>query len=57
MDIEPNIIPDLLKSYLKFGAKICSYPAYDKEFRCFDFLTVIDYNTVNTGKKDIIARL
>ena len=57
MDIEPNIIPDLLKSYLKFGAKICSYPAYDKEFRCFDFLTVIDYNTVNTEKKDIIARL
>lgn len=53
----PNMIPDLLKIYLKFGAKICSYPAYDREFKCFDFLTIIDYKSINIEKKDILSRL
>ena len=57
MEIDPKVIPDLLKSYLKFGAKICSYPAYDRDFRCFDFLTMIDYHNINSEKKDIISRL
>ncbi len=35
-------IPSLLKSYLKAGAKIGSYPAYDEEFRCIDFVTIIE---------------
>lgn len=34
-------IPSLLKSYLKAGAKISSYPAYDQEFKCIDFITVM----------------
>lgn len=35
-------VPALLKSYIKAGAKISSYPAYDEEFKCIDFVTVIN---------------
>jgi len=34
-------IPALLKSYIKAGAKISSYPALDKDFNCIDFVTVL----------------
>jgi putative hemolysin len=36
-----SLIPPLVKSYLKLGAKIASIPAYDKEFDCIDVLTVL----------------
>lgn len=36
-----RLIPPLLKSYIKFGAKIASEPAFDKEFDCIDLLTVL----------------
>lgn len=36
-----ELIPPLLKSYLKNGAKIASLPALDKDFGCIDFLTVL----------------
>ena len=36
-----NLIPPLLKAYLKFGAKIASEPAFDKDFDCVDVLTVL----------------
>ena len=39
--IAESIIPPLLKSYIKFGAKIASEPAFDKDFDCIDFLTVL----------------
>jgi putative hemolysin len=35
------LLPPLLKSYIKFGAKIGSEPAYDKDFDCVDLLTVL----------------
>ncbi len=34
-------IPSLLKSYLKLGAKIFAPPAFDQDFDCLDFLTVL----------------
>ncbi|MBC7741696.1 MAG: GNAT family N-acetyltransferase [Bdellovibrionaceae bacterium] len=34
-------IPSLLKSYIKAGAKVCSYPALDMDFNCIDFMTVL----------------
>ena len=40
-------IPSLLKSYLKAGAKVGSYPAYDEEFQCIDFVTLIDRNEMD----------
>ncbi len=36
-----RLIPSLLKAYLKFGAKIASEPALDRDFDCVDFLTVM----------------
>jgi putative hemolysin len=36
-----NIIPPLLKSYLKLGSKIMARPAFDRDFDCLDFLTVL----------------
>ncbi len=36
-----DLIPSLLKSYLKLGVKIVSVPAFDEEFECIDLLTVL----------------
>lgn len=35
------LIPPLLKSYLKFGARIAAAPAYDADFHCIDLLTLL----------------
>jgi putative hemolysin len=35
------LIPSLLKSYLKLGAKVAGEPALDKDFDCVDMLTVL----------------
>jgi putative hemolysin len=35
------LIPPLLNSYLKAGAKVCGAPALDVSFQCVDFLTVL----------------
>lgn len=37
-----EMIPPLLNSYLKAGAKVCGLPAFDKAFKCVDFLTLLD---------------
>lgn len=34
--------PKLLRAYLGVGAKICSEPAIDREFKTIDFLTLMD---------------
>ncbi len=36
------MVPSLLKSYIRAGAEVFSQPAYDKEFQCFDFLTILN---------------
>lgn len=36
-----QMIPPLLKAYLKHGAKIVGVPALDRDFGCIDFLTVL----------------
>lgn len=33
-------IPNILQAYLNIGAKICSLPAIDQEFKTIDFLTI-----------------
>ena len=35
------LIPSLLRSYLKLGAKVAGEPAFDKDFDCIDMLTVL----------------
>ena len=41
-----NMVPSLLQSYLKAGAKICGTPAIDRSFRCVDFLTLLDVEQI-----------
>ena len=39
--------PKLLRAYLTIGARICSEPAIDWEFRTIDFLTLLDLQTLH----------
>ncbi len=39
--------PKLLRAYLTIGAKICSEPAIDREFKTIDFLTLLDLQTLH----------
>lgn len=36
-----ELTPSLLKSYLKFGAKVAAPPAFDGDFNCIDLLTIL----------------
>ncbi|MFI5322604.1 MAG: GNAT family N-acetyltransferase [Thermodesulfobacteriota bacterium] len=42
-----DFIPPLLKSYLKAGSVICGEPAIDNKFKCSDFFTVLDLETLS----------
>lgn len=42
-----RLIPPLLRTYLLAGAKVYGFPAYDREFKCFDLLTVLDLEDLN----------
>lgn len=39
--------PRLLRAYLTVGARICSEPAIDRDFKTIDYLTVLDLATMN----------
>jgi putative hemolysin len=39
--------PKLLRAYLTIGAKICSEPALDREFKTIDFLTLLDLQSLH----------
>lgn len=47
-----KLIPGLLNSYLAVGARICGEPAYDREFKCMDYLTILDVEAMNRGYVD-----
>lgn len=42
-----ELIPPLLKTYIKAGAKICSQPVIDRDFNCADWLTILDMRQLN----------
>lgn len=42
-----SLVPTLLKSYIRMGSKVCGEPALDVEFRCADFLTILDLEQLN----------
>ena len=44
---EQQRAPKLLRAYLTIGAKICSGPAIDREFKTIDFLTILDLQTLH----------
>jgi hypothetical protein len=49
---EPAKVPRLLKTYLAIGARICSVPAWDKEFGTIDFLTLLDLRTISSSARN-----
>ncbi len=52
------LIPSLLKSYLKLGAKVAGEPAFDRDFDCIDLLTVLKKEDLaqSLAKKFQVAR-
>ncbi|MGC9144012.1 GNAT family N-acetyltransferase [Hydrogenobaculum sp.] len=42
-------VPSLIQSYLKAGAVICGEPAFDKHFKCVDFITLLDADHLNNS--------
>ena len=49
---EPAKVPRLLKTYLAIGARICSAPAWDREFGTIDFLTLLDLRTISSSARN-----
>lgn len=41
------LIPPLCRAYLKAGANLGGEPAYDQEFKCIDFLTILHREHLN----------
>jgi putative hemolysin len=41
----------LLKTYLAIGARIAAPPAWDREFRTIDFLTLLDLNLLSAAAR------
>jgi putative hemolysin len=44
---ENSRIPTLFRTYLRYGARICSRPALDREFKTIDYLALIDLAEVD----------
>lgn len=42
-----SLIPSLCRAYLKAGAVLGGEPAYDAEFKCIDFLTILERENLN----------
>lgn len=50
-------VPQLLRIYLKYFSKICSYPALDKEFNTIDFVTLMDTQDLSQRQYDALISL
>jgi len=49
---EPLKIPKLLRTYLAIGARIAAPPAWDREFRTIDFLTLLDLQSLSAAARN-----
>lgn len=45
-------IPKLLRTYIGTGARICSQPAWDREFGTIDFLTLLDLEQLSPAARN-----
>ena len=45
-------VPKLLRTYLAIGARICSAPAWDREFGTIDFLTLLDLRAISSSARN-----
>ncbi len=48
----PMKAPKLLKTYLAIGARIAAPPAWDREFRTIDFLTLLDLHQLSSAARN-----
>jgi len=48
----PVKVPKLLKTYLAIGARIAAPPAWDREFRTIDFLTLLDLQLLSASARN-----
>ncbi len=46
-----GLIPPLLRSYFTAGSKVFGEPALDLDFKCIDFLTILDMDHLTSGYK------
>lgn len=44
-----SLIPPLLRSYFTAGSKVFGEPALDRDFKCVDFLTILDMENLTSG--------
>ncbi len=47
-------LPKLLLTYLRFGAKVCSDPAIDREFKTIDFFVIFDFEMLEDKHRKLI---
>ena len=50
--ISQSKVPKLLKTYLAIGARIAAPPAWDREFRTIDFLTLLDLKLLSAAARN-----
>lgn len=52
-EFTPSLVPPLMGTYLKMGARVSPFPARDTEFKCLDFFTVLEVEKIENqfGKK------
>lgn len=48
----PVKVPKLLRTYLAIGARIAAPPAWDREFRTIDFLTLLDLKLLSSAARN-----
>ncbi len=47
--LSPPPLPSLFRSYLNAGSKVLGEPAFDPDFHCFDFLTVLKLTDITAN--------
>ncbi len=52
-DAEETSIPKLFRTYLRFGAKVCSPPAIDRRFKTIDFLVLFDVYEIDATTRRV----
>lgn len=55
-DCRKDLISTLMKGYLRLGAKLLGEPAYDPIFGCYDFMVLLELNSVNWGYVETIFK-
>ncbi len=53
LPVAPQVkVPKLLRTYLAIGARIAAPPAFDREFRTIDFLTLLDLEMLSPAARN-----